>query len=145
MSDLLVFDTNILIHLVRDDFTGQQIRVKYKPFSRDPKPRYCVVCEGEIRSLAVQFLWGGPKLNQMEFSLAHLGRMTIEKPEVMNAYAMLDAYSKARGIKMGKNDLWIAATTFVADARLVTTDDDFNHLTPTFIQVDRIEYPKENN
>lgn len=88
---------------------------------------------------------GRPKLNQMEFALAHLGRLTIEKPDVMNAYAMLDAYSKAKGITMGKNDLWIAATTFVADARLVTTDDDFDHLTPTFIQVDKIEYSKEKN
>ncbi|MGH9840183.1 MAG: type II toxin-antitoxin system VapC family toxin [Blastocatellia bacterium] len=141
MSDLLLFDTNVLVHLVRDDSTGQQIRTRYRPFSSDPKPRYCVVCEGEIRSLALQFLWGGPKLNQMEFSLAHLGRLTIEKPEIMNAYAMFDAYSKGQGITMGKNDLWIAATAFDADARLVTTDDDFDHLTPNLIQVDKIEYP----
>lgn len=140
MPELYLFDTNILVHLVRNDATGQQIRAKYKPFSLDPKPRFCVVSEGEIRSLALQFLWGGPKLNQMEFALAHLGRLTIENLEVMNAYAMLDAYSKTQGIAMGKNDLWIAATAFFADARLVTTDRDFDHLTPGFIQVDKIEY-----
>lgn len=143
MPELYLFDTNILVHLVRDDATGQQIRAKYKPFSLDPKPRFCVVSEGEIRSLALQFLWGGPKLTQMEFALAHLGRLTIEKLEVMNAYAMLDAYSKAQGITMGKNDLWIAAAAFSADARLVTTDNDFDHLTPGFIQVDKIEYATE--
>ncbi len=140
MPDLYLFDTNILVHLVRDDVTGQQIRTTYKPFSFDPKPRFCVVSEGEIRSLALQFLWGGQKLNQMEFALAHLGRLTIESPEVINAYAMLDAYSKTQGIAMGKNDLWIAAAAFFADARLVTTDNDFNHLTPDFIRVDKIEY-----
>jgi tRNA(fMet)-specific endonuclease VapC len=142
MPELYLFDTNILIHLVRDDATGQEIRTKYQPFTFDPQPRYCVVSEGELRSLALQFLWGGHKLSQMEFALAHLGRLTIEKVEVMNAYAMLDAYSKARGITMGKNDLWIAATVFCADARLVTTDKDFDHLTPDFIQVDKIEYAK---
>ncbi len=143
MSELYLFDTNILVHLVRDDATGQQIKAKYKPFSLDPKPRFCVVSEGEIRSLALQFLWGSQKLNQMEFALAHLGRLTIEKLEVMNAYAMLDAYSKTQGITMGKNDLWIAAAVFFADARLVTTDKDFDHLTPGFIRVDKIEYAKE--
>ena len=60
----------------------------------------------------------------------------------MNAYAMLDAYSKTQGITMGKNDLWIAAAVFFADARLVTTDKDFDHLTPGFIRVDKIEYEK---
>lgn len=143
MSELYLFDTNILVHLVRDDATGQELRIKYQPFSFDPKPRYCVVSEGEIRSLALQFLWGGHKLNQMEFALSHLGRLTIDKPEVMEAYAMLDAYAQAKGIKMGKNDLWIAATAFVADACLVTTDTDFDHLAPKFIQVERIEYAEK--
>lgn len=140
MAELYLFDTNILVHLVRADDTGQQIREKYKPFSLDPKPRFCVVSEGEIRSLALQFSWGGQKLDQMEFALAHLGRLTIENPEVMNAYAMLDAYSKAQGITMGKNDLWIAATTYASDSRLVTTDGDFDHLSPDLISVDRLLY-----
>ncbi|NOT63226.1 MAG: PIN domain-containing protein [Acidobacteria bacterium] len=140
MSELYLFDTNILVHLVRDDATGQQIRARYQPFSYDPQPRFCSVTEGELRSLALQFSWGKHKLNQMEFALAHLGRLTIEDAEVMKAYAMLDAYAQARGIKMGKNDLWIAAVTFVADARLVTTDKDFDHLEPGFIHVDKIKY-----
>lgn len=76
----------------------------------------------------------------MEFALAHLGRLTIEKPEVMSAYATLDAYSKARGITMGKNDLWIAATAYASDSRLVTTDGDFDHLAPAFIAVDICEH-----
>lgn len=135
MSELYLFDTNILVHLIRDDATGQQVRAQYQPFSQDPKPRFCVVTEGELRSLALQFGWGRQKLNQMEFALAHLGRLTIEESEVMDAYAMLDAYSKAQGIKMGKNDLWIAAVTFVADARLVSTDKDFDHLASGFIRV----------
>lgn len=144
MAELYVFDTNILVHIVRDDLTGQEIRTKYSPFLLEPKPRLCTVSEGELRSLAIQFAWGGPKLEQMEFVLAHLGRLTIEKPEIMKAYAALDAHSKACRITMGKNDLWIAAVTVVADARLLTTDSDFDHLiTGGFIKVDRIEYVEQ--
>lgn len=40
---------------------------------------------------------------------------------------------------MGKNDLWIAATSHISGSRLVTTDDDFDHLDPGFISVDKVE------
>jgi tRNA(fMet)-specific endonuclease VapC len=36
---------------------------------------------------------------------------------------------------MGKNDLWIAATAFLFGLTLVTTDHDFDHLHPDFIEV----------
>jgi hypothetical protein len=38
---------------------------------------------------------------------------------------------------MGKNDVWIAAA-YTSGARLVTTDDDFDHLDPPFVTVDKI-------
>lgn len=138
MSELYLFDTNILVHIVRSNQVGEQIKARYKPFSFDPKPRFCVVSEGEMRSLALQFSWGLPKLNQMEFALAHFGRLTIDKPGVISAYASIDAYSKAIGFKMGKNDLWIAATACDSDSRLVTTDSDFDHLVPAILSVDKI-------
>jgi len=37
---------------------------------------------------------------------------------------------------MGKNDLWIAATAYVIQATLTTTDKDFDHLNKTFINLD---------
>jgi len=33
MAELYLFDTNILVHIVRSDETGQQTKAKYKPFS----------------------------------------------------------------------------------------------------------------
>ena len=36
---------------------------------------------------------------------------------------------------MGKNDLWIAATTSVFNGTLLTTDGDFHHLHNTFFPV----------
>ena len=34
---------------------------------------------------------------------------------------------------MGKNDVWIAATAAVTGATLLTTDRDFDRLTPQFL------------
>jgi len=40
---------------------------------------------------------------------------------------------------MGKNDLWIAATTHVLNATLVTTDKDFDHLDKIYIKRDYLD------
>lgn len=40
---------------------------------------------------------------------------------------------------MGKNDLWIAATASAFDLQLVTMDKDFNHLTPSYINLLYVE------
>ncbi len=41
---------------------------------------------------------------------------------------------------MGKNDLWIAATTLLFNATLLTTDHDFEHLTPQFLRVETVRF-----
>ncbi|MBI1763541.1 MAG: PIN domain-containing protein [Acidobacteria bacterium] len=140
MATLFLFDTNLLVHLVRGDAMGEEIKAEYAPFTRDPKPLICVVTDGELRSLALQFGWGAPKLNQMEFVLGCFGRVPIELRDVLETYAALDAHSKSQGIKMGKNDLWIAAAAYITGTRLVTTDDDFDHLNPTLLLVERRLY-----
>jgi len=53
----------------------------------------------------------------------------------------MDSYSKnklprnqlGRSITMGKNDLWIAATSKVANAVLITIDGDFDHLNGIYL------------
>jgi predicted nucleic acid-binding protein len=39
---------------------------------------------------------------------------------------------------MGKNDLYIAATSSVYDLVLITTDNDFNHLSPEYIKLENV-------
>jgi tRNA(fMet)-specific endonuclease VapC len=36
---------------------------------------------------------------------------------------------------MGKNDVWLAATAHVGQFKFVTTDNDFNHLDSTYIDL----------
>ena len=138
MANLYLFDTNILVHVIRDDITGQLIRSTYSPFLIDPKPFYCVVSDGELRSLALQWFWGDQKTDQMRFVLSHFRRIPIEKPDVLQTYALIDFFSKSKGIKMGKNDLWVASAAHIAGSRLVTTDIDFDHLDSVFVSVDKI-------
>lgn len=38
-----------------------------------------------------------------------------------------------------KNDLWIAALAAVQNAVVVTTDQDFDHLNPQLVAVERID------
>lgn len=68
---------------------------------------------------------------------------------LMDAYADIDTYSQGKhreylappgfsARNMGKNDLWIAATAFLLDIPLLTTDKDFDHLHPHFIKVIKV-------
>lgn len=63
---------------------------------------------------------------------------------IIESYAEIDAYSQNKlpgrplpltARNMGKNDLWIAATTSVLGATLLTTDTDFEHLNGLFLSV----------
>jgi predicted nucleic acid-binding protein len=70
--------------------------------------------------------------------LTGLPAADISHSAIWNAYAEIELSSIALGVKMGKNDLWIAATTLVVGGVLLTTDADFDHLAPTGVKVERI-------
>ena len=63
----------------------------------------------------------------------------IRPQVVMDRYADIDAFSEKKGRRMGNNDAWIAATTAAADAYLLTTDRDFDHLHPAFLKLELID------
>ena len=135
---LFLLDTNILVHACRRDSTWDAIKNQFDPMMIDPIPVYCFVTSGELRSLAKQGSWGEEKTQQMEFVLSYFPRITIETDAVLNSYATLDAFSRREGIRMGKNDLWIAATAYCLDATLLTEDTDFDHL-QNILSVPRLE------
>ncbi len=132
-SPLYLLDTNILVHYVRGSSVWHRIREVYQPLLISPTPKFCLVGEGEIRSLAVQWGWAERKLGQMEFCLGYFRPQTIDDPDILRAYATIDAYCESIGQTMGKNDLWIAATAAVTGATIITTDRDFDKLTPRFL------------
>lgn len=134
-----VLDTNILVHFVRGSELWGDIRNRFNLFAIEPKPIVSVVSHGELRSLALQFEWGAAKLNQVEFCLEYFVRMTIDSDKAIKTYAELDHFSMQSGRKMGKNDLWIAASAVIERATLITMDSDFDHLVPLYFDRIRIE------
>lgn len=137
-GEQLVLDTNILLHLLRGKQAGQVIERSYKVSQRTPRAIISVVTKGELKALAYKFEWGVSNHERLDATLAGLPAADISHSAIYNAYAVLDFESMALGIKMGKNDLWIAATTLVTGGVLLTTDGDFDHLSPTGLRVERI-------
>lgn len=137
-GEQLVLDTNILVHLLRGKTAAQVIEREFAVSGRSPRAVISVVTKGELKSLAHKFGWNDHQHERLNAMLSGLPAADISHSSVWNAYAELDHTSTAHGIKMGKNDLWIAATTKVVGGVLLTTDGDFDHLEPAGVRVERI-------
>ena len=137
-SPLYLLDTNILVHSVRSDKTWATIRERYELLLVDPTPIISIATAGELRSLSLQFRWGPSKLDRMEFALGYFEQIPIDSRRLVDTYAEIDSHFQLRGHKLGKNDLWIAATAVSLGATLLTTDRDFDDLDPLFLSRDWI-------
>lgn len=135
-ADWLV-DTNILIHVLRGSPLGRHVVDSLKFRARDRTPLLSVVSQGELFSFARHNRWGKQKLDLLEELLNELVIVDVVATSrvLHEAYAELDALGRPLGRKMGKNDLWIAATAAVNGALLLTTDKDFDHLSPAKLSV----------
>jgi len=111
-------------------------------------PIISVVSVAEIKSLAVKNNWGNKRTLVIEAFIEELVIIDIKYNELVDAYAQIDAFSQGKSKEMplnissrnmGKNDLWIAATTLLTNSKLITTDNDFQHLNDTFFEVILIE------
>ena len=58
---------------------------------------------------------------------------------ILGHYADIDSYCVSKGIKIGDNDTWIAATAAATGALLLTTDKDFDPLDGRFLRRHYIE------
>lgn len=138
----VIYDTNILLQILRNP---QSIAVlQSKLSSSEIESCISIVTVTEIRSLAFQFQWGNIRQDKMEEVIQSLPILDISVSEIIDRYVEIDCYSKGKhpsldsgfsAVKMGKNDLWIAATASVYQCKLLTTDLDFQHLCPLFVGV----------
>src|SRR4051794_33009345 len=92
-----------------------------------PRP-VCIVTVGELYALANKFGWGPAKRVALASLLVHFTRVDINDPQILAASGDIDAWALARGYKMGKNDVWIAAASRVKGTTILTTDKDFDYL-----------------
>jgi len=90
-------------------------------------------------SLAVNSGWGSQKKNALIALLNSFITVDINNTAIIDGYAEIDAFSRRSGHSMGKNDVWIAATVKATQAKLLTTDQDFDHLCPVHLIRDYID------
>ncbi len=137
-GDLALLDTNVLIHLVRNDATGQVIEEKYSLAARQERPLLSTVVEAEVKVFAAIGGWGDRKLARLDEILAELVRVEAGLPQVVEAYIEIAPVAQRQGQSIAtqnQNDLWIAATARAAGAVLYTCDKDFQFLDPDFVRV----------
>ncbi len=147
-----LLDTNMLLGLARK---APWARWAYSHFDLGgPDVIYftSVVCVGELQALAEKFGWGRRRRTELDRLLEGLPALPIKEPDILAAYALIDAWSsgkqvKAPGnasppksaVKMGKNDLWVAATAHAIGAILLSTDRDFDHLNGVWFRYERVD------
>jgi tRNA(fMet)-specific endonuclease VapC len=137
---LYLLDTNIVIHYSRGKTVGQQIEADYTLLTSPYRPLICVVTRGEALAFAKKRAWGNAKVTTVNHILAQFVTVDINESQIIDAYAEIDAHSRSVGRnQMGKNDLWIAAVAHVSQASLMTTDRDFDHLSPSHLRLVRID------
>lgn len=139
-----IFDTNIIIHFVRESPLKQVVEREFAPFSHENEAWVSAVVLGEIRSIAMQNKWGEKRLKRLNDYIAEFIVLDLNIESLHHRYAEIDAFSQGKhptipsnfsARNMGKNDLWIAATASLLEGTLLTTDSDFNHLEGNFLNV----------
>jgi tRNA(fMet)-specific endonuclease VapC len=137
--DYYVLDTNILVLAVRTSPIWAEIQRAYA--LTPANILISIVSKAEILSLAAQFGWGKEKITRLSAIIDKLNVVQINEP-ILQSYVSIDLYSQKKlpiaypvgftARNMGKNDLWIAAIASVFDAKLISTDGDFQHLDKIF-------------
>src|SRR6516165_8605164 len=105
-----LLDTGVVVALLRGKRLGKYIEHRFGLLGSLNRCLISVVTVGELLSLARQFGWGSAKRQELQEVLDEIVWIDINQPDILDAYGEIDHYSHTQGIKMGKNDVWIAAT-----------------------------------
>lgn len=149
MNDLL--DTNILLIYTQSSSLADRLEGDLSLFTFPNNLFTSVVAIGEMESLIMQREYGQQKRTAFRKLLEKVAILDINILEVILRYAEIDAYSQGKhpnrtsslsARNMGKNDLWIAATSSYYNLELVTTDKDFDHLNRTYLNLNYVDIRK---
>ena len=128
-----ILDTNVIVHLIRNNELGRYINATYNLSDALQRAVISVVTIGEMYSLAEHRNWGQTKIKQLENILKEIVWIDINRNDILRAYGEIESATRRNGHQLGKNDIWIAATANVTGMTLLTTDKDFDHAHPKFI------------
>ncbi len=144
-----LLDTNIMLLLIKRASFGADFEQTYRS-QPDVFLGYSYATLGELDSLTRQNQWGPRRLGELVQLLRSFQMVPLTGQSLIEQYGKVDAYSQGRLVEhplppglsarnMGKNDLWIAATAATLGATLITTDRDFDHLSPTFFAIEWVD------
>ncbi|SRR5699024_439377 len=148
----IIIDTCTVLHILKDSPQGKKCLEEIKKLGESPHIIISVATKAELDSFSRQNQWGQKKIQTLNNFLNEVTTIDINQgdKQLLEAYSLIDGYSKRKltdskgnkldgsSRKMGKNDLWIAATAKVIDAPLLTTDGDFDHLNGILLTVIKI-------
>ena len=140
-----LLDTNLLVSSIRDDERWASVCGLYDIGGNNNF--ISVVSLGELWSLSIRNSWGQKRLDKLRQLDQSFIVIDINIEAVIYRYAEIDAFSQGKLIdrplgtssrNMGKNDLWIAATSSAFQLTLLTTDHDFDHLASSFLSLQTV-------
>jgi tRNA(fMet)-specific endonuclease VapC len=144
----LVIDTNCIINTIKGNSKGKLISKTIDEDYADFNNVVSVVTVAELNSFGMRLAWGDKKMEAIASYINQISIVDIvaNNYALMDAYKLIDSYSRGKApdangnylkshVKMGKNDLWIAATAYCSKAKLLTCDKDFDHLNKILIDL----------
>lgn len=141
----VLFDTNVLLYFLRKEARWERILETYN--LDNTFNCLSVVSLGELYSLGMRNGWGENRLSKIEDIKRDFTVIDINFETIIYRYAEIDVFSQGKSVSrplgmtarnMGKNDLWIAATASVYNLSLLTSDNDFDHLHNSFINLVKV-------
>ena len=111
---LYFFDTNIVLHYLRESSIAQTIENQLHPFDGENVAVISVVTLGELYAIAYRNKWGEKRIKNLEKFILSFVIADINVEQIIQNYAYIDTYSQGKiddeptGVtarNMGKNDL----------------------------------------
>jgi len=139
-----LFDTNVLLKYLREDEFKDRLERDLDMSNPENQNITSIVTVGELMSLSLRNNWGVKRNEKLNYIIEKFIIADIRYLDLARRYAEIDAFSQGKlkdkplkmsSRNMGKNDLWIAATASLADARLITFDQDFEHLNQVYFEL----------
>ena len=148
----IVIDICIVLHILKLNEIGQKCLRIIEQYGENVSVIISVVTKAELESIKIQRNWGDLKSKKLTEFLTHVICIDISHSDkaLIDAYARIEAYSKGKIVdkngkmledsakKLGKNDLWIAATAYTLGVPLLTADNDFNPLNNSFLDLIKV-------
>ena len=141
-----LLDTSVLIGLITDSPWSRWTVKEFDLTNEEITVLTSIVSSGEVLKAARKRGWKEKKLEKMDKILQGYIPIDIDAANIIDAYASIGAWSErarivapdwpslpSTAVRMGQNDLWIAATARALDLKLLSTDTDFAFLNKKWI------------